>query len=315
MRSLVLTLRRDAAAPYVIEPGCRIPEGSAADLSSAYKHCRRVCRHYGRTYYFSTQFFPAEFQPSVHALYAWVRYPDEWVDNPGELTLDEQRGHLRQWREATARAIDCGQAAHPVLAAWADTVRRHAIPASYLDAFLDAMELDLTVRRYETFDDLKRYTYGSASVVGLMMCRIVGANDPAAVPHAESLGLAMQLTNFLRDMGEDYCLRGRIYLPMEDLARFGVTEEDIRSNRITPAFRELVTWEAARARAIYTHADEGMHFIPAGARLPVRLARILYSRILDRIERNGCDVLTRRARVPDIEKLIVLIQTKLAHSA
>ena len=278
----------------------------AAVLARAYAHCKDVNRHYGKTYFFSTRFFPAELRPHVHALYAWVRYPDEWVDNPGDLTLDQQAAKLREWRDATLDALKCGQSDHPVLWAWADSARKYNVPASYMRDFMDAMEMDLTVSRYQTFDDLQNYTWGSASVVGLMMCHLVGATDPLAVPHATSLGLAMQMTNFLRDVGEDYQTRGRIYLPLEDLERFNVTEADIAAKRITPQFCELVRFQAERTRSIYDHADEGMAFIPAEARLPVRLARILYSRILDKIEQNACDVLTRRARVPTWEKLVTL---------
>lgn len=280
------------------------------DLARAYEHCRQVNRHYGKTYYFSTCFFPAELRPAVHALYAWVRYPDEWVDNPGDSSLSEQRDKLRQWRDATADAVKTGNSDHPVLAAWADTARRHEVPVRYMLDFMDAMDMDLTVSRYETFADLQKYTWGSASVVGLMMCHIVGATDPAAVPHATSLGLAMQLTNFLRDVGEDWRERGRVYLPLEDLERFGVSEADIAAGRLTDAFCELVRFEAARCRDIYAHADAGMHYIPAEARLPVRLARVLYARILDKVEQNGCDVLSRRARVPTWEKLLVLAQER-----
>lgn len=281
-------------------------------LAAAYEHCRQINRHYGTTYYFSTCFFPAVLRPAVHALYAWVRYPDEWVDNPNGETIEVQREQLRQWRDATADALKTGASNHPVLAAWADTARRHDVPVQYMRDFIDAMESDLTVTRYETLEDLKRYTWGSASVVGLMMCHLIGAKDPAAVAHATSLGLAMQLTNFLRDVGEDYQERGRIYLPLEDMERFGVREEDIAARRITDNFCSLVRFEAERTRQIYAHADEGFHYIPAEARLPVRLARVLYARILDKIEQNGCDVLTRRARVPTWEKLVLLAQEKVS---
>ena len=295
------TRQRDAhAVPFAYSPG------TASDLAAAYEHCRLINKHYGTTYYFSTYFFPRQLRPAVHALYAWVRYPDEWVDNPDGLSLAEQRDRLRQWRDATADAIKTGESDHPVLAAWADAARRCEVPAKYMRDFLDAMEMDLTVTRYETFADLQRYTYGSASVVGLMMCCLVGATDPSAIPHATSLGLAMQLTNFLRDVGEDWRERGRIYLPLEDLKRFGVTEDDIAAHRLTDNFRALVRFEAERTRDIYAHADAGMSYIPRAARLPVRLARILYARILDKIERNDGDVLTRRARVSTAEKLRVL---------
>ena len=285
----------------------RLPAGVApGDLPAAYEHCRLVNKHYGKTYYFSTRFFPLPVRPAVHALYAWVRYPDEWVDNPGGVPLAEQERKLCDWRDATALAIKTGKSDHPVLFAWADAARQHQVPVSYMRDFMEAMTMDLTVARYPRFSDLQQYTWGSASVVGLMMCHLVGATDPAAVPHATSLGLAMQLTNFLRDVGEDWQGRGRIYLPLEDLERFGVTEADIAAGRVTDAFRALMRFEIARTREIYAHADAGMHFIPAEARLPVRLARVLYARILDKIEQNEYDVFSRRARVPTWEKLLVL---------
>lgn len=278
----------------------------APGLDAAYEHCRQVTQHYGTTYYFSTLFFPKRLRPAVHALYAWVRYPDEWVDNPGDIPVAEQCEKLRQWRDATADAVKTGASDHPVLAAWADSARRHEVPVQYMRDFMDAMAMDLTISRYETFEDLQKYTWGSASVVGLMMCHLVGAREEQAIPHATSLGLAMQLTNFLRDVGEDWRDRGRIYLPLEDLERFGVSEADIAAGNVTENFRALIRFEAERCREIYAHADAGMHYIPAEARLPVRLARVLYSRILDRIERNDCDVFTCRARVPRWEKLATL---------
>ena len=311
---LAITNERLRASASPTEPGDAqtflVPaQGSprvAPGLAAAYEHCRRVNAHYGKTYYFSTQFFPADVRPAVYALYAWVRYPDEWVDNPGGLTVAEQTDKLRQWHDATADALKTGSSDHPVLAAWADAARRYDVPTQYMRDFLGAMEMDLTVARYQTFEDLQKYTYGSASVVGLMMCRLVGCADEASVPHATSLGVAMQLTNFLRDVGEDYAGRGRIYLPLDDMERFGVSETDIRRGIVTGAVRDLLRFEIARTRAIYEDADAGMHYLPRYARLPVRLSRVLYSRILDRIERNDYDVFTKRARVPTAEKLAVL---------
>ena len=293
------------------EPGddfslLRETEAVAPGLDAAYEHCRKVAAHYGKTYYFSTGYFPADVRPAVHALYAWVRYPDEWVDNPGGLTIAEQANKLQQWHDATADAIKTGSSDHPVLAAWADAARRYEVPTQYMRDFLAAMEMDLTTSRYATFDDLTRYTYGSASVVGLMMCRLVGCNDCESVPHASALGLGMQLTNFLRDIGEDYAGRGRIYLPQDDMARFGVTDDDIRRGVVTENIVALLKFEIERTREIYREADAGMLYLPAYAQLPVRLARVLYSRILDKIEQNNYDVFTKRARVPTWEKLVTL---------
>ncbi len=147
------------------------------------------------------------------------------------------------------------------------------------------------------------------------MCCLIGARAPAAVSHAADLGLAMQLTNFLRDVGEDWRERKRIYLPLEDLRRFGVREQDIAEGKVTEEFRALVRWEAARTRQIYARAEAGFCYIPAEARLPVRLARILYARILDKIEQNDGDVLSKRARVPTWEKLAVLAREQTSTAA
>ncbi len=299
---------RVTSTPTVASGAPGFSPNTTPGLEAAYDHCRQVNQHYGKTYYFATRFFPRHLRIAVHALYAWVRYPDEWVDNPNGMSIAEQSDKLRQWRDATADAVKTGASDHPVLAAWSDTARRYEVPVQYMRDFMDAMEMDLTVTRYRTFDDLQKYTWGSASVVGLMMCRLMGATDPKAVPHATSLGLAMQLTNFLRDVGEDWRDRGRIYLPLEDLEKFGVSEDDIATGRVTENIRELIRFEVARCREIYAHADDGMHYIPASSRLPVRLARVLYSRILNQIERNDCDVFTQRARIPTWQKLLVLVK-------
>lgn len=302
---------RDGALGFADAPKNTVPPQAAVPdvapgLAAAYEHCRLVCRHYGKTYYFSTRLFPAHLRPAVYALYAWVRYPDEWVDNPGDLSLSAQQEKLHEWRDATGDALKTGHSDHPVLAAFADAARRHDVPPSHMRDFVAAMEMDLSVTTYETFADLQRYTWGSASVVGLMMCHLIGATDPDAAPYAADLGLAMQLTNFLRDMGEDWRERGRIYLPLEDLRRFDVSPSDIADGRITDNFCALVRWQAERTREIYARSDAGFGYIPAEGRLPVRMARVLYARILDKIEQNGCDVLTRRARVPTWEKLALL---------
>lgn len=181
-------------------------------------------------------------------------------------------------------------------------------------AFLDAMAMDLTRTRYQTFEDLTTYTYGSASVVGLMMCHVVGISDPAALRPAHDLGLAMQLTNFWRDIGEDWRVRGRIYLPQEDMARFGYTEAMLAQSVVNEQFVALMQFQIARARAYYACADEGIPYIMPECRLPVKLARILYSRILDKIEANGYDVFRRRARTSGMEKAAVLIQQGLNFS-
>jgi len=280
-----------------------------SELDAAYALCRRINAHHGKTYYFSTLFFPPDVRRSVHGLYGFVRYPDEIVDNPPPGS--DPAGALADYRDATMDALKTGESDLPVLHAFADVARRHRIPPEYPLAFLDAMAMDLTRTRYETFDDLTTYTYGSASVVGLMMCCLVGAADEAALRPAHDLGLAMQLTNFWRDIGEDWATRGRIYLPGEDMARFGYTEAMLAEGLVNDAFRDLMTFEIARARRFFASADEGMELIAAECRLPIRLARVLYAKILDKIEANDFDVFRRRARTTAVEKAVELVRQRV----
>ena len=279
-----------------------------SELDAAYELCRRVNAHYGKTYYFSTLFFPAAVRRSVHALYGFVRYPDEMVDNP-RPGQDPAR-MLADYREATLDALKSGESDIPVLCAFADMARRHRLPPEYPAAFLDAMAMDLTRTRYGTFQELQTYTYGSASVVGLMMCHLVGISDDCALRHAHDLGLAMQLTNFWRDIGEDWG-RGRVYLPQEDLERFGYTEGMLARGEVNDQFVALMQFEIARTRALYASADRGIPYITPECRLPVILARILYAKILDKIEANGYDVFRRRARTTGLEKAAEVVRQRL----
>ena len=273
-------------------------------LAESYELCRKVQQAHSRTYYFSTMFFPPSVRPRVQALYAFMRYADEIVDNPGATDLNEQLIGLEAFERETMAAVAGEPVSNPVLRAYADTVRACGILPEHIKAFMESMKMDTRVFRYETFEDLEVYTYGSAAVVGLMMCRVVGATDRAADPHAEALGVAMQLSNFLRDLAEDWS-RGRVYLPLEDLKRFGYGEEDLAAGVVDDRFVALMRFEIDRARRLYALADEGMRYIPRGRRWPVMVARELYAGILDRIEERGYDVYSGRAETSRPKKLLV----------
>ena len=274
-------------------------------LDACYEECRRLTKLHGSTYYFSARFFPEQIRRSIFGLYGFVRVPDEMVDNPEEHRADEQsqRRALQEWRGRFERAVAVGASEHPVMNAFADTFTRHNIPIEYPLAFLDSMMMDVSIRRYQTFDDLCRYTHGSASVIGLMICSIVGLTDPAALPYASDLGLAMQLTNFLRDVGEDYRERNRIYLPLEDLERFDYSERDLASGIVDERWVRLMQFEIERNREIYRRAELGIPYLPEYAQYPIRLAGRLYAAILERIEANAYDVFSRRARTSKQFKL------------
>jgi phytoene synthase len=280
------------------------PLGDGLDLAGCYELCRRVEKTHSRTYYFSTSLLPGEVRPRVHALYAFMRYADEIVDNPGDLDLAEQLAALDVFEAQTLAAMAGTPVANPVLRAFADTATACGIEAGLVRAFMKSMKMDTGVFRYPTYADLEEYVYGSAAVVGLMMCRALGVTDGRADSHAEALGVAMQLTNFLRDIGEDWA-RGRVYLPLEDLERFGYAEEEIGRRVVDERFVALMRFEVARARRLYEVADEGMRYIPRGRRYPVVVARELYAAILDRVEAQGYDVFARRAETSLARKLRV----------
>lgn len=269
---------------------------------SDYALCRRLHRQYGTTYYFASKRFPRDIQRRTHAVYGFVRVPDEWVDNPGPLDEAQRLALVRDYRAQFLRGMDGVRPEHPVLRAFVDVMHECPIPIDEPLLFLDAMEADVSVSRYETYESLRGYMRGSASAVGVMMCSVIGAPLRGDVlESAKALGEAMQLTNFLRDVGEDY-RRGRVYLPQEDLARFGVTDEDLAAGRISTSFVSLMQFETERARALYAQSDSGIDALPGHARMAVRLARILYSRILDKIEQRGYDVFSGRARTSGWEK-------------
>jgi len=273
-------------------------------LDADYEVSRQITARHGTTYYLSTLLFPHTIRQHVFGLYGFVRQPDEIVDNPAPNS--DHLLALEEYRVEAMRAMKAGRSDIPILNAFARTAMTCNIPLEYPAAFLEAMFMDLTTSRYESIDDLQSYAYGSASVVGLMMCKVLGVSDQAALAPACDLGFAMQLTNFLRDIGEDWKMRRRIYLPREDLARFAYTEDELARGVVNDNFRELMRFEIERARLFYAQADKGMKYIPARCRRPVLLARALYSKILDKIEQNDYDVFTRRARTTTLEKAMEL---------
>lgn len=275
------------------------PYATAADIEV----CRKIHREFGTTYYYATLRFPANIQRRVHSIYAFVRVPDEWVDNPGSLTVEERRELLHDWRNQMVRGLAGERPDHPAMRAFCDTVIECRIPVEEAHLFLDAMEQDLDETQYETFEDLRGYMRGSASAVGVMMCYgMCARTDYDTIARAKALGEAMQLTNFLRDIGEDL-RRGRVYLPQEDMRRFGVTRKDLERGVVSEPFRSLIQFEIERARDLYRTSDFGIYKLPKRMRKAVLMSRILYSEILTCIEKQGYDVFSRRARTNRWQKL------------
>lgn len=265
--------------------------------------CQKIHRRFGPTYYFAARRFPTDVRRHTHALYAFVRIADEWVDNPGKLSVQGRRVRLQCWRGSFLLGVEGVRPDHPVMRAFCDTVREMNLPVDEPLAFLEAMEQDLTVTRYETYQDLRNYMRGSAVAVGRMMCAVFGSELTEPIDRgASALAEAMQLTNFLRDVGED-ARRGRIYLPMEDLATFEVAESEILDGKMTDRFQSLMRFQIARARALYAEADKALPLLPVHSHGAVHLSRVLYSRILDKIESKNFNVFRSRIRTSTLEKL------------
>ena len=274
-------------------------------LEECYEFCRAVQRAHSRTYYFSTQLFPPEIRRHIHALYAFTRYADEIVDDLKKgMSVEARLEALEAFETETLAALAGEEVENPILRAFTDTARRRGIDGGHVKPFLRSMKMDTYVRCYPTYENLAEYMYGSAAVVGLMTCRVIGVEAEEALPHAEALGEAMQLTKFLRDVREDW-ERGRIYLPLEDLKRFEYSEEDLGSGRVNEAFVELMRFQIDRARMLYLVADKGIRSIPRGRRYPVIVARHLYAAILDSIEDLDYDVFSSRAETSLAKKLQV----------
>lgn len=264
-------------------------------LEQSYEECKRLNALHGRTYYLATLLLPAAKRPPVHALYGFARYADEIVDDlASTLTPDEKAVALRTWGDSVLADLRAGSSDDLIGRALVDTVRKYSIPLEYFDAFMVSMEMDLTVTRYQTYDDLMTYVYGSAVVIGLEMLPILGYSDPRAIEAATALGTAFQLANFIRDIGEDID-RGRIYMPLDDLARFGVSEEMLLKRQLTPEIVEAIKYQIARVRDLQAKAEAGIQYLDPISRPCIRAASELYCGIVDEIEANGYDIFNKRA--------------------
>jgi 15-cis-phytoene synthase len=295
---------REAGPPREARPPAA---GEPRTLSAAYERCRQLHARHGRSYYLATLLLPRWKRPHVHALYGFVRYADEIVDDLAS-TLDgpARAAALHAWGRRFFAGLRGAPVADPVLPAVLHTVRAFDLDLGDFEKFLDSMAMDLTVDGYATYADLLGYMEGSAAVIGTMMAPILESSDPpAAAEHARQLGLAFQLTNFIRDVGEDHA-RGRVYLPAEDLDRFGVRRADLAPTaRATPAVRALLAFEVARARAHYAAAEPGIELLAPSSRPCVRVALELYAGILTEVEGAGYQVLDRRVAVPRHRRLQV----------
>jgi phytoene synthase len=287
-------------------------------LAAAYERCRRLHRRHGRTYYLATRLLPAWKRRHVHALYGFTRFADEIVDRTEARPPAERAAALRTWSDRFLAGLDGAPVDDPLLPAVLHTIAVFDLDRADFAAFLRSMAMDLTVTSYATYDNLLGYMEGSAAAIGTMMLPVLGSGDPAAAREpARQLGLAFQLTNFIRDVAEDL-RRGRTYLPDEDLARFGVTRSALAAcaaaRQATPEVKGLIRYEVRRAQAHYAAAAPGVTMLAPGSQSCIRAAYTLYGGILDEVRAADYDVFVRRATVPSRRRAAVAARSLLART-
>jgi phytoene synthase len=274
-------------------------------LRASYAECKRLNSLHGKTYYLATLLLPPAKRPFVHALYGFARYADEIVDDlASTLSPQEKADVLRTWSSGVLSDLSAGKSNDAVGAALVDTVTRFKIPHQHFVDFLHSMEMDLTVSTYENYEALSEYVYGSAAVIGLEMVPILGALSDDAYESAKKLGIAFQLANFIRDVGEDLD-RGRIYLPLDELAVHGVDEKMLYARVLTPEIIQALKFQIARVRQLQAEAAPGIDLLHATSRPCIRAASELYCGIVDEVEAIGYDIFNKRAKTSTARRIRV----------
>jgi phytoene synthase len=274
------------------------------DLAASYAYCEQLARREAANFYPAFRVLPGPQRRAMCALYAFLRVSDDLTDGPG--TAAEKQARLSSWRNDFAKAL-AGDYSHPLHAAFDHAVRVHDIPCSSINAVLDGVEMDLLQDSYATFAELYRYCYRVASAVGLACIHIWGFRDKRAEAYAESAGIAFQLTNILRDLRED-AARGRVYLPQEDLVRFGYRVEQLHRCERNDAFRTLLRFQVERARQYYDAARPLSVFLPPPGRAVFQVMIRTYRGLLDAIEERDYDVFSSRIRLSRWRKLSLVVQ-------
>ena len=304
-----------AARPAIVRPNAQdqaaaqpVGASAAGEVERSYAECRRIARAAGSNFYYAFYLLQRPRRDALCALYSFMRLVDDVSDAPGGLA-EKQRG-LARWRAGLDAAVSGDVSAHPILPAFADTLAAFRIPPRYFHDLISGAEMDLSVTAYATFDRLREYCYRVAGTVGLTCLYVFGFGNPHAPDLAEKLGIAFQLTNILRDIPKDYEM-GRVYLPQEDLARFGVRAQELARGPLTPGLRDLLAFEAERAWSFY---EEGVKLLPhvqCDSRAALWALARIYSGLLRRIEARGFDVFRERVRVGAPAKTSILVRARL----
>jgi phytoene synthase len=276
-------------------------------LRASYTECKRLNSLHGKTYYLATLLLPKEKRPFVHALYGFARYADEIVDDLNSTLTDEEKAAaLISWGDQVLLDLRAGSSQDPIAAALVDTALKFNIPISYFEAFLHSMKMDLTIIEYQTYEDL--YVYGSAAVIGLQMVHVLGTVSPSDLNEAkiaaEKLGVAFQLANFIRDVGEDLD-RGRVYLPVSELQAYGVTRSMLEDKVLTPQIRNALKEQILRVRELQEESDSGIKLLTPGSRECILAASELYCGIVDEVEKIDYEIFSKRAKTSTLRRLKV----------
>lgn len=276
-------------------------------MRASYEACRELNAKHGKTYYLATQLLPTGKRPYVHALYGFARYADEIVDDlSSTLSNEEKAKWLGEWGDNFLESLKRGSSDDKICKAVVDTVHRWQIPHDYFVSFLHSMQMDLTVTEYKTFEDLYEYVYGSAAVIGLQMVPILEPTSDEAYERAKDLGVAFQLANFIRDVNEDLD-RGRIYLPLEELAEFDVTREVLQKRVATENVKAALKFQIERVKKLEERSRSGIALLHPSSQPCIEAARILYCGIVDAVEAIDYEVFSKRATVPMSKRLAVAL--------
>ena len=284
---------------------------SDPELAKSYAECKRLNAQHGKTYYLATLLLPPAKRPFVHALYGFARYADEIVDDLASTLSDTQKAEaLEKWGSSVIADIKSGKSHDHIGAALVDTVKRFDIPISYFEAFLKSMQMDLTITQYQNYEDLMEYVYGSAAVIGLQMLPILGTLSDEAYVAAEKLGVAFQLANFIRDVGEDLD-RGRVYLPLKELAKHGVTRQMLEARTLTPEIKSALKEQIARVRKLQAEASSGIKLLSPESRACIEAASELYCGIVDEVEKIDYEIFKKRAKTSTWRRIKVALPAYL----
>jgi phytoene synthase len=284
-------------------------------LRTSYLECKRLNSLHGKTYYLATLLLPPAKRPFVHALYGFARYADEIVDDLASTLTDEEKANsLKQWGEGVISDIKSGNSNDQIGKALVDTVRRFDIPIEYFQAFLHSMTMDLTITEYQEYEDLQEYVYGSAAVIGLQMVPVLGREKGSSIDEvnsaAEKLGVAFQLANFIRDVGEDLD-RGRVYLPIAELQSHGVTREMLEDKVLTPQIKSALKEQIERVRRLQRESASGIKMLSIQSRACIQAASELYCGIVDEVEKIDYQIFSKRAKTSNWRRMKVAIPAYL----